>query len=104
MTNNQEYYGFGNRSTWLLKQWFDSTGEAKEYMLMLARVEKIMGGNIRRLASTIKRYIQEAKPQLLTSISLWGNLMDYFLSPIDWMQLAQKYLDEVEQEEKLTIK
>jgi hypothetical protein len=100
MVDNQEYYGFSNRSTWLVKLWLDSTLEAEEYMLMLARVEKIIGGNIQRLATKIKEYIREAKPQLLNSVSLLSDLIDYDLSKIDWVQLAQKYLEDVEKQDK----
>lgn len=98
----KEYNGYTNYETWVVALWLDNEEGSSDYWREQAEeLVKSESGDkdeaTRRLADTLQEQHEEANP-CANSNSVFADLMNAALSEVDWHEIAEHYVDEVEVE------
>lgn len=109
MNENKGYNGWNNYETWNVALWIDneeSTYREARDMVREAfddtdadqeheeRVTEATGP----LAKRLEEWVDEMKPDL--GASMFSDLLNAALSEVDWYEIAENWLSEIEPEEK----
>ena len=89
------YEGWRNYETWLVKLWLDNEPYTYFEMQELARFHE---GEAYTLSEEIRESVQEQMAEYLPQAGMVMDLALSALSEVDWMEIAESYLEEVAQE------
>lgn len=107
--NVKPYNGYTNYETWLVALWIDNSegwqsdfqdkandiwrdSESSEYCTREDEAK-------RKLAKIIEEEIDELNP--LSDAGMFTDLLNAALSEVDWEDIAENYIDEIDKEEEL---
>lgn len=100
----KEYNGWTNYETWAVNLWLDNEEGSQRYWQ--AQAEEIMRDNekddaVSILADEIQEQHAEANP--VPNGTVFADLMNAALSEVNWYEIAEHYVNEVEIEEEEEI-
>jgi len=107
MTNEEGYNGWSNYETWNVALWIDN--DEGSYNYWRERSREILESDLSDdfapperkavwlLADEIKDTIEDMSP-LASEASLYSDLLGAALSEVDWREIAEHYLEEVQVE------
>ena len=92
------YNGWSNYETWNVKLWMDNEESSYRYWNETANQlgrhcsdkDKAVG----KLSTYLKDHYEEYKPDL--GASVWSDLLGAALSEVDWYEIAESLLEDVE--------
>jgi hypothetical protein len=90
------YNGWANYETWAVKLWLDNEEASYRYWAEEARSWHGRDDAARGLARQLEEEVTEAAP--LEDASLYSDLLRAALSEVDWFEIAESYLGDVEEE------
>lgn len=93
-TENQKYNGWTNYETWCCNLWFDQylLGLSEEYTLEPGEYDNTGRYDFAKyLQESIESYLK--KTEQLPETGLIADLIDASLSKIDWLSIAEKYME-----------
>jgi hypothetical protein len=90
------YNGWTNYETWAVNLWLNNEEPSYRYWTERARSWKGREDDACQFAEELKGSIREGNP--LEEPSLYADLLSAALSEVDWLEIAQSYLDDVEEE------
>jgi hypothetical protein len=89
------YEGWKNYETWLVKLWLDNEPYTYYEMQELARLHE---GEAYALSQAIEETVQGQMAEQMPHAGLVNDLAMSALSEVDWMEIAESYLEELEQD------
>lgn len=102
----KEYNGWTNYETWAVALWLDNEEGSQRYWQEQA--EDLMRSNdnekdtaTSELACMLEEHHQEANP--VPDGTVFSDLMSAALSEVDWFEIAEHYVGEVEVEEEASV-
>jgi hypothetical protein len=111
--NHKEYNGWTNYETWVVNLWMDNEEGTYDYWREVAQEVSSdleeptnsmtkMDEAIYLLADRLKNYHEEAKDEILENVkltaSVWADLLGAALSEVNWREIAEYLLENVEVE------
>lgn len=91
--DTQQYSRFTNKATWLVKNWLDNNETSYNHMFWLA--EEYEDKN--SLAKAIEEYLAERRESSEeVKQGFFGDLVTYAISQVDFGQIAQMYLEDLQ--------
>ena len=106
MSNDTKYNGWTNYETWLVNLWMDNEQGSSEYWNECAQEAYDNADSdtsftreeraTLNLADTMKETHEEAQPEVT---GLWADMMNAALSEVNWYEIAEHYIEEVDKEE-----
>lgn len=106
MSNDTKYNGWTNYETWLVNLWMDNEQGSSEYWNECAQEAYDNADSdtsftreeraTLNLADTMKDEHEEAQPEVT---GLWADMMNAALSEVNWYEIAEHYIEEVDKEE-----
>src|SRR3954447_22707483 len=96
-TEARKYNGWANYETWAVKLWLDNEEPSYRYWTEAARDWHGREDAARGLAGQLKEELSESNP--LDEPSLYSDLLWAALGEVDWHEIAESYLDEVEDDD-----
>lgn len=104
--NTQKYNGWTNYETWLVNLWMDNEEGSQSYysekaqeVYDSAQADAPFTREERAtldLADMLKDEYAEAVPEVT---GLWADMINAALSEVDWHEIAEHYIENVEKEE-----
>lgn len=94
MTRDERYNGWTNRETWLVALWIDNEQGSYEYSRELARRYADRPTPVQLLANALHEWVKEGAPELN---GLWSDLQTRALRRVNWYEIAENYIEEVEE-------
>ncbi|MFO0888217.1 MAG: hypothetical protein U0790_03615 [Isosphaeraceae bacterium] len=94
----RKYNGWANYETWAVKLWFDNEEATYRNWMERARSWKGREDDVRQFAEELEENVREVNP-LSEESSLFADLLSAALSEVDWFEIAESYLEEVEDPE-----
>lgn len=97
-----DYNGWTNKQTWTVNLWIDNDGYAGGSDAVAERAAEIVADDgrddaVRTLAAEIRAQIEEQVDEETGGArGLSGDLLGHALALVDWEEIAQHYVDEVE--------
>jgi len=95
------YNGWTNYETWNVALWIDN--DQGSYSLRCEWAQEAYDDNKddldaakRQLADTIKDFVEENNP--VTDASMYSDLLSAAISEVNWYEIAENWLDEVEKD------
>ncbi len=105
MSNDTKYNGWTNYETWVVSLWLDNdegsqtlTQEAAHYALDCAKADHLFTRKERAtldLADALKNLHEDNTP---TITGVYADLINAALGSVNWHELAEHYMAEVEEE------
>ena len=102
-TTDTSYNGWKNYETWAMALWIDNERSdyewSREYANDVRKMEEEdLNGRTRAgvLADALTEYMVMMAP-LLEEASVWSDLLHAAISEIDWYEIAENYLSEVDE-------
>lgn len=90
------YNGWKNYETWNVNLWLDNDGSDQ----VIREMARDYRDNTNGLARAIQEMIEENMPEL--GASMFSDLLSAALSEVDWYEIAEHYIDDLEEEEDET--
>lgn len=90
------YNGWTNYETWVLKLWMDNEQSSQEYWLEVAKNADSKGV----LADQMQDEYEEAMPE---TTGVWSDLLSAALGEVDWFEIAEYLIEEVEENQRYEI-
>ena len=87
----ERYNGWSNYETWLCALWMDNDPGSSEHWHRLARGYK----DARSLADSMRAEFEENMPDIY---GFWQDLIIGALREVDWREIAEHYMAELESE------
>lgn len=111
MAKTEKYQGWTNYETWVVKLWIDQEEgdnrywrEAAQEIWEGARADKTFSKKERAVADLsdrLKGQYEEAKDDMLEqtrrSASVWADLLGGALQEVDWREIAESLLEDMEE-------
>lgn len=104
--NHKEYNGWFNYETWLVKLWIDNEEGSSRYWDETAQEvydESSADRSFTRderaaltLSDRLKDEFEEAQPEVT---GFWADLLNAAMSEVNWHEIAEHYVADVEKEE-----
>src|SRR5262245_56872134 len=88
------YNGWANQKTWLVNLWLASEEPSYRYWTLQAREWHGKRAAPLGLARQFKREFSEKSP--VDESTVYGQLVNAALEEVDWVEIAQSFLDEAE--------
>ncbi len=114
IANEKRYNGWTNYETWNVKLWMDNEQNSSEYWGQIAQdlYDAAESSNVFTkdeqaiidIAARLKDEFETAKDEWLEesgkSCSMWADLLGASLSEVDWGEIAENLLEDVDKEEE----
>lgn len=107
MSQNKQYNGWANYETWAVKLWIDNEEPSYRHALSLATehysdasADKTFSRSERArfgLADALKEMLEDGNP-LTGEASVYSDLLSAALSEVNWDEIAEAYIEEVQEE------
>lgn len=107
----EKYNGWANRETWLVKLWIDNEQVAQSHALMLAKNAErrsrsaLASSAAALLADDLEEWVGGEEGEYFGNIAevtetatLVSDLLRHALGSVDWYDIAEAYLRDVEEE------
>jgi hypothetical protein len=91
--DERKYNGWTNYETWVVRLWLDNEEPSYRYWTGQARHWHGRDGAACRLAEQLKKELSDASP--VNEPTVYGDLMNAALEEVNWLEIAESYLDEV---------
>lgn len=91
--SDKTYNGWSNYETWAVKLWLDNDQGTQELMQDMARHER----TAYKLADALKDMIEDNTPDL--GASMYADLLNAALSEVDYREIAENILEDMEDED-----
>src|SRR4051794_4558851 len=91
--NERKYNGWTNYETWVVKLWLDNEESSYRYWTGEARRWHGEDEAAQGLAAQLKDELSEASP--VNEPTVYGDLMNAALEEVNWLEIAESYLEEV---------
>jgi len=88
------YNGWKNYETWCIALWIDNDEGLYDELRDIIRLF-VSNKSVNDAASILKDWIDEMNP-LMDDSSMWSDLMSAALSEVDWYEIAENYLSELD--------
>ena len=91
-----DYNGWTNKATWLVKLWIDNDQGLQEHWLEMARDSVTEY----QLADTLKEEFTDTQSSILGtqySASFWDDLMSWALAMVNWDEVAHSLMEDAEE-------
>jgi hypothetical protein len=99
--DNQQYLGWSNQSTWLVNFWLINNPSENKYIKQIIKIEHKSTPDKFLIAEILKGYVMEiVNCNLIGDTSLASKLLGYAISQVNWLEIAENYLNEIEPETK----
>jgi hypothetical protein len=99
--DNQQYLGWSNQSTWLVNFWLINNPTKNRYIKQIIKIEQQTDPDKLTIAEILKDYVVEiVNCNLIGSASLASKLLGYAISQVNWLEIAERYLQEIETDMK----
>ncbi len=98
---NKEYNGWYNYETWLLKLWQDNDQGEQEYWQEAAEQCVKTDGKedaVHPLADMMREHYEAQAVEAIGTTGLFCDMITAALHEVNWREIAQHYVDEVEVE------
>ena len=98
------YNGWKNYETWAVALWIDNDEGSYRWSRMLvaeAAAGAGEGGETIAVADTLKDWQEAEMPELEASV--WSDLLSAALGEVDWYEIAENYLSEIEDDEESEV-
>ncbi|MFO0888321.1 MAG: DUF6573 family protein [Isosphaeraceae bacterium] len=92
----ETYNGWTNYETWAVKLWLDNEPTSYHHWTERARSWKAEEDAC-GFAEELKEAVQDGNP-LAEAASVYADLLSAAISDVDWLEIAESYLDDVEEE------
>lgn len=89
----RKYNGWSNYETWVVRLWLDNEEPSYRYWTGQARVWHGRERAAYRLAEQLREELTEASP--VNEPTVYGDLMNAALEEVNWLEIAESYLDEI---------
>ena len=106
--NHKEYNGWYNYETWLLALWIDNEEGSSDYWNQAAQEvydDSSADSTFTRderatldLSDRLKDEFETAQSELVGVTGFWSDLLSAAMSEVNWHEIAEHYIDEVEKE------
>lgn len=96
----RKYNGWANYETWAVKLWLDNEASSHFYWTETARDWHGLDGAASGFARRLQEEVADAMP--LREASLYSDLLRAALGEVDWFEIAESYLEEVEADDEDT--
>src|SRR4051812_8317451 len=93
----RNYNGWTNYETWVVRLWLDNEEPSYRYWTEQARHWHGREGAACSLARQLQGELTEASP--VTEPTVYSDLMNAALDEVNWLEIAESYLDEIEPDE-----
>lgn len=90
-----DYNGWTNYETWSVKLWLDNEEPTYVMVTESARGAVEKGASVYAFADWLRDYVTDMQPDLPASMA--SDLLSAALSNVNWTEIAQAYLDDVEE-------
>lgn len=94
----RKYNGWANYETWVVRLWLDNEEPSYRYWSGQARAWHGRDGAACGLARQLKDELGEGNP--LDGATLYSDLLWAALGEVDWYELAESYLDEIQDDDE----
>jgi hypothetical protein len=103
-----EYNGWYNYETWLVSLWIDNDRSYHERQVMAQEAWDAAESNeistreedaCYSLADRLKTWISEEDNPLIDQSSLYADLLNHALSEVNWYEIAEHFIEDVDKEE-----
>lgn len=103
MSNDTTYNGWTNYETWLVKLWQDN--DQGDYYFWQEQAEECVRVDGKdsagcSLADIMKEYYEERASELVGVTGFWTDLLGAALCSVNWREIAEHWVDEVETDEE----
>ena len=95
MSDNKGYNGWPTYETWLVALWLDNDEASYDWSRDVVRHAR----DLYDAAEELKGFVEELNP-LADNATLFSDLLNSALSEVHWVEIAQAYKQEIEEEEK----
>lgn len=109
MTDGKTYNGWSNYESWCVALWLDNEESTQRYWREAtqecydaAEADKTFTKMERArftLADRLKDEIEELVPEL--GASMWSDLLNAALSEVNWVEIAESWLSDIEQKDEV---
>lgn len=101
MSENKSYNGWTNYETWAVALWIDNDQSTQEQAADMARDTRRRREYLHELADQLKSWVtDEMLPDL--GASLAADLLGAAVSEVDWAEIADHYLSDLDDEDSDT--
>jgi hypothetical protein len=110
---DKTYNGWANYETWNVALWIDNSGDQQYFSERASDIYEGSEANsystreqaaTNEMADELKDHFENASCDLLESAgqsaSVWADLLGAALSEVDWHEIAQHFIDEVDKDEE----
>lgn len=106
--NESNYNGWANYETWNVKLWIDNEQGSSEYWREQAQSAYDAADDedeaVRNLARNLEDHFEQQKHELLDNAnlgsSMWADLLGAALQSVDWREIAESMIGEVDKDEE----
>lgn len=94
---NSTYCGWANYETWLVKLWIDN--DQGVYELVNDWANSILKTNEDpeiHLMEVLRKWVEEESSEYTPAFGLCSDLLNAAIQSVDWYDLAQSYLEELD--------
>lgn len=109
MTDDKTYNGWSNYESWCVALWLDNEESTQRYWheATQAAYDNASADNVFTreeraswdLAKRLQEEMEEAAPDL--GASMWSDLLNAALSEVDWVEIAESWLSEVDKKDEV---
>ncbi len=93
-----EYNGWANYETWVVKLWMDNEQPTYDYWRDIASGYILLGdADSKRTGPLAERLKDDYQANLPIVEGVWSDLLQSALSEVDWYEIADSILDDIDQ-------